>query len=110
RRAARIASWVLRMKSATTLEEALRELFPRVRELAVQPVQDDDDLVERLALDHQAREIMIHMYNAQIDPAKALPGWQESYLAFFRENNRAANILEQRNSIAGRLEWQRPTM
>lgn len=50
RRAAKIASWMLRMKSATNLQEALLELAPRVRELAVQPVMGGDDLVERTAL------------------------------------------------------------
>ncbi len=38
------------MKSATNLQEALLELAPRVRELAVQPVMGGDDLVERTAL------------------------------------------------------------
>lgn len=91
--AAKIASWMLRMKSAATLEEALGELSPKIQELAAQPVRDEDDLIERRALDQQARLIMFRMYGAGIDPAKVLARWQECYLPFsartiFRENIR----------------------
>jgi integrase len=110
RRAAKIASWMLRMKTAATLEEALGELFPKIQELAVRPVKDEDDLVERGALDQQARQIMIRMYGAGIDPTKVLPGWQDCYLPFFHENVRAANILDRKNSVIGRLEWERHKM
>jgi hypothetical protein len=37
RRAAKIGSWILRMKSAACIEEAIRDLFPKLQELSVQP-------------------------------------------------------------------------
>jgi hypothetical protein len=38
------------MKTADSLEEAFRELIPKLQALAVQPVVNEDDLAERQAL------------------------------------------------------------
>jgi hypothetical protein len=110
RRAAKIASWMLRMKSASSVEEAIRELFPKLREVAVRPVIDQDDLTERSALHAAAFEVQMSTYSFGVDPEKVAPGWTEHYLTLQRENVRAGVILEQTQSVAGRLEFERYTM
>jgi Domain of unknown function (DUF6538) len=99
RRAARIASWMLRMKSASSVEEAIRELFPRLREVAVRPVVDQDDLAERSALQAAAFEILFFTHRVGVDADKVVPGWTEHYRVLLRENVRAGVILEQMNSV-----------
>ena len=49
RRAARIASWMMRVKAAEDPKEALQALWPRLQALAVEPVRDEADFVERRA-------------------------------------------------------------
>ena len=110
RRAARIASWMLRMKSASSVEEAIRELFPKLREVAVRPVVDQDDLTERSALQAAAFELLFYTHRVGVDADKVVPGWTEHYRALLHENARAGVILEQMNSVAGRLELERYQM
>jgi hypothetical protein len=110
RRAARIASWMLRMKSASNVEDGLRELFPKIREAAVRPVIDQDDLTERSALQAAAFELLFFTHRVGVDAEKVVPGWTEHYRALLHENARAGVILEQTSSVAGRLEFQRYQM
>jgi hypothetical protein len=110
RRAAKIGSWILRMKSAACIEEAIRDLFPKLQELSAQPVKDQDDFVERSALQGAAWEILFHTHHVGVDPEKIAPGWTECYRALLHENGLAAGILERTNSVAGRLEFQRYQM
>lgn len=110
RRGAKIASWILRVKSAASLEEALRELFPKLRELATQPVEDKDDLIEHEAFKATAFNVQVHAQRAGIDLEKVTPGWTECYLALLHENGRAASIQNKTTSVGGRLEFRRHMM
>lgn len=110
RRTAKIASWMLRMKTAESLEEAIRNLFPKLQEVALRPVIDQDDFVERSALQLTALEILSFTHRVGIDADKVVPGWTEHYLALLHENGRASSVLEKTNSVAGRLEFQRHQM
>lgn len=73
RRAAKIGSWILRMKSAACIEEAIRDLFPKLQQLSTQPVKDQDDFVERSALQGAAWEIQVLFRRVQLSlPSKSL--------------------------------------
>jgi hypothetical protein len=54
RRAARIASWLLRL---TIPRKALLEQWPRLKALAPEPVRDEDDFIERTASQAIAFEV-----------------------------------------------------
>jgi len=110
RRAAKIASWVLRMKSAVTLEEAFAELFSKVNEFADKPVGTDDELVERTALNAEFWGIVLRLRHNGVDPNHLVSGWFELYRTFRNETFRANDVYDQKNSVAGRLEWHRHTM
>src|ERR1700688_4491510 len=55
-RAARIASWMLNVKAADDPKSALLALWPRLQSIAVEPVKDETDLVERQAFQLVAYE------------------------------------------------------
>lgn len=107
RRAARIASWMLRMTAAESPEDALRGLFPKLQQLAVEPVKDEDDLVERVAFQSAAFTAQYSVRTLGLDPDQVVPGWVEYFVALVRENGRASNILERTKTVSGRLELRR---
>jgi integrase len=107
RRAARVASWVLRMKAAISMEDALRELFPKLRELALEPVRDAEDLSERHAFLTTAFVVQARLRRARIDLDAVVPGWTDHFVALVRENARAGHALETASSIEAQVERKR---
>jgi len=107
RRASRIGAWMLRFKAAQTSEEALKELYPVLRDLAVRPVKDEDDLTERRALQWMLYRAAKRMAIDGHDIGAAAPRFDEIYLTFCEENHRAAKVLGQPKSYEARLEANR---
>jgi hypothetical protein len=110
RRASRIASWVLRMKTAENIEQAFREIVPKLQELAVQPVRNEDDLTERMALRCTVFDLVGGLRNAGMEPNEVAPGWADCFITLTRENARAERELEQGKSAIGLLEANRRAM
>src|SRR5258708_1187420 len=107
RRAARIASWMMNVKAAEDPNEALLALWPRLQTLAVEPVRDEADFVERRALQATAFHAQYAVRLLKLKPNDVVPGWDEHFVALVRENSRASNALETAKSVAGRLERKR---
>lgn len=107
-RAARIASWMLRIKGMDgDPRHALLELWPRLQELAREPVRSEDDYVERSAFQAVAFKAQFLVRHAGLKPDAVAPGWDEHFVMLIRENGRAGNQLKKSNSLEGRIERRR---
>jgi hypothetical protein len=107
RRAARIASWMMIVKATEDPKEALQALWPRLQALAVEPVRDEADLVERHAFQATAFIAQYAVRRLELKPDDVVPGWDEHFLSLVRENGRASNALEKAQSVAAQLERKR---
>jgi len=74
------------MKTAENFEQAFREIVPKLQELAVQPVRDEDDLTERMALRSTVFNLVGGLRAAGTDPDKLAPGWADCFITLTREN------------------------
>jgi integrase len=106
-RAARIASWMLNVKAAEDPKAVLLALWPRLQAVAVDPVKDEADLVERRALQNVAFDAQFLARHAGLKPNDIAPGWDEHFVALLRENSRAISICEKAATVEGRIERRR---
>ncbi|MBB1094168.1 hypothetical protein HUU61_23130 [Rhodopseudomonas palustris] len=88
-------------------QQALRALWPRLRELAPEPVHDEDDYVERLAFQKVAFEVQFIVRHAGTKPDEVVNGWDEHFVVLVRENGRAGSRIKKNNSLEGRIELRR---
>ena len=103
-RAARIASWMLSVKVA---EDPVLALWPRLQAMAVEPVRDEEDLVDRAAFQGVAFEAQYRVRLGGRKPDQVAPGWDEHFVALVRENSRARNEREKSSTVLYRLEQKR---
>lgn len=87
--------------------QALLELWPRLQELAREPVRNEDDYVERSAFQAVAFKAQFLVRSAGLKPDAVAPGWDEHFVMLIRENGRAGNQLKKSNSLEGRIERRR---
>jgi integrase len=106
-RAARIASWMLNVKAAEDPKAVLLALWPRLQAVAVEPVRDEADLVERRALQNVAFDAQFLLRHAGLKPNDVAPGWDEHFVALLRENSRASNACDKAATVEGQLERRR---
>ena len=106
-RAARIASWMLSVKVAEDPESALLALWPRLQELAVEPVCGEEDRVDRAAFQGVAFEAQYRVRLGGRKPDQVVPGWDEHFVALVRENSRANNEHEKSSTVLSRIEEKR---
>jgi hypothetical protein len=81
-RAARIASGDPR--------QAMVELWSRLQALAVEPVRDKDDYIERRASQAIAFEVQFLVRHSGAKPDQIVPGWDDHFVMLVRENGRAS--------------------
>jgi integrase len=107
-RAARIASWMLRIKTMDgDPRQAMIELWPRLQALALEPVRNEDDYIERKAFQGIAFEVQFLVRHSGAKPDHIVPGWEEHFVMLIRENGRAGIKIEKDNSLEGRIERRR---
>jgi integrase len=107
-RAARIASWMLRIRTMDAdPRKAMVELWPRLQALALEPVRNEDDYVERKAFQGIAFDVQFLVRHSGAKPDEIVAGWDEHFVMLIRENGRAGHIIEKNNSLAGRVERRR---
>lgn len=107
RRAARIASWLMNVKAAEDPKEILQALWPRLQALAVEPIRDEADFVERCAFKTMAFHAQLAVRRLNLKPNDVVPGWDEHFVALVRENSRASSALTKSKSVEGQLERKR---
>jgi hypothetical protein len=98
---------MMRVKVVETPELALLALWPRLQAMAVEPVMDESDFVERRAFQGVAFEAQFMVRQLGVKPDQIAPGWDEHYVTLVRENGRASATFGNANSPAGRLETRR---
>ncbi len=97
----------MNVKAAEDQREALQALWPRLQSLAVEPVRDEADFVERSAFQATAFYARYAVRLLHLKPNEVVPGWDEHFVALVRENRRASNALEKTKTVAGQLERKR---
>ncbi|MDI4235553.1 hypothetical protein OZ411_22350 [Bradyrhizobium sp. Arg237L] len=97
----------MNVKAAEDPTEALQALWPRLQALAVEPVRDEADFVERRAFQSTAFCAQYAVRLLKLNPNDVIPGWDEHFVALVRENSRASNALEKSKSVEGQLERKR---
>lgn len=95
------------VKAAEDPKEVLQALWPRLQALAVEPVRDEADFVERSAFQATAFAAQWAVRGLALKPNDVVPGWDEHFVALVRENSRASNALEKSRSVEGQLERKR---
>lgn len=95
------------VKAAEDPTEALQALWPRLQALAVEPVRDEADYVERSAFQEAAFLAQWAVRQLSLKPNDVVPGWDEHFVTLVRENGRASNALGKAKSVAGQLERKR---
>jgi hypothetical protein len=109
-RAARIASWMLRIRTMDgDPREAMVELWPRLQALALEPVRNEGDYVERSAFQAIAFEVQFLVRQSGAKPDDIVAGWGDHFLMLLRENGRAGIRMKKNNSLEGRIERRRET-
>jgi integrase len=98
---------MLNVKAAENPETALLALWPRLQAIAVEPVKDETDYIERIAFQYAAFEVQALVRFAGNKPDTVAPGWDQHFVALVRENGRAGNKIEKNQSVAGRIEQRR---
>jgi integrase len=107
-RAARIASWMLRIRTMDgDPRQAMVELWPRLQALALEPVRDEDDYIERSAFQAIAFEVQFLVRHSGATPNQIVPGWEDHFVMLLRENGRAGIRIKRNNSLEGRIERRR---
>src|SRR3984957_106141 len=107
RRAARIASWMMNVKAAEDPKEVLQALWPRLQALAVEPVRDEADFVERSAFQATAFAAQWAVRGLALKPNDVVPGWDEHFVALVRQGTRPSASLEKSKLVEGQLERKR---
>jgi hypothetical protein len=97
---------MLNVKAAEDPEAALLALWP-LQAIAVEPVKDETDYVERLAFQYAAFEVQALVRFSGSKPDAVAPGWDQHFVALVRENGRAGHRIEKNNSLEGRIERRR---
>ncbi|MCP3396462.1 hypothetical protein [Bradyrhizobium sp. CCGB20] len=92
------------VKAAEDPREVLQALWPRLQALAVEPVRDEADIVERRAFQDMAFVAQWTVRGLSLKPNDVVPGWDEHFVTLVRENSRASKALEKSKSVEGRLE------
>ena len=87
--------------------KAMVELWPRLQALALEPVRNEDDYIERKAFQGIAFDVQFLVRHSGAKPDEIVPGWDEHFVMLIRENGRAGHIIEKNNSLAGRVERRR---
>lgn len=95
------------VKAAEDPKEALQALWPRLQAMAVEPVRDEADFVERRAFQDTAFLAQWAVRGLALKPNDVVPGWDEHFVALVRENSRASNALEKSRTVEGQLERKR---
>jgi integrase len=98
---------MLNVKAAEDPESALLALWPRLQAVAVEPVKNETDYVERLAFQYAAFEVQALVRFSGVKPDAVAPGWDQHFVALVRENGLAGNRIEKNNTPAGRIERRR---
>jgi integrase len=98
---------MMSVKAAEDPKEVLQALWPRLQALAVEPVRDETDFVERCAFQETAFLAQWAVRGLSLKPNDVVPGWDEHFVALVRENGRASNALEKSRSVEGQLERKR---
>ncbi|WP_156456897.1 hypothetical protein [Bradyrhizobium sp. CCH5-F6] len=98
---------MMNVKAAEDPKEVLQALWPRLQALAVEPVRDEADFVERRAFQSTAFCAQYAVRSLNLKPNDIVPGWDEHFVALVRENSRASNALEKSKSVGGQLERKR---
>jgi integrase len=107
-RAARIASWMLRIRTMDgDPRQAMVELWPRLQALALEPVRNEDDYIERSAFQAIAFEVQFLVRQSGAKPDDIVAGWGDHFLMLLRENGRAGIRMKKNNSLEGRIERRR---
>jgi len=83
------------------------ELWPRLQALALEPVRNDDDYIERSAFQAIAFEVQFLVRHSGAKPDSIAPGWDEHFVMLVRENGRAGIRIKKNNSLEGRIERRR---
>lgn len=89
------------VKAAEDPKEALQALWPRLQALAVEPVRDEADFVERSAFQETAFIAQYAVRMLKLKPNEVVPGWDEHFVALVRENGRASGTLNKAKSVEG---------
>lgn len=97
----------MNVKAAEDPKEVLQALWPRLQALAVEPVRDEADFVERRAFQDTAFLAQWAVRQLSLKPNDVVPGWDEHFVVLVRENSRVSNTLEKAKSVAGQLERKR---
>lgn len=95
------------VKAAEDPKKILRQLWPRLQALAIEPVRDEVDLVERYAFKTAAFLAQLAVRRLNLKPNDVVAGWDEHFVALVRENGRASHALEKAKSVEGQLERKR---
>jgi hypothetical protein len=98
---------MMSVKAAEDPKEALQALWSRLKTLAVEPVRDEADFVERRAFQDTAFLAQWAVRRLSLKPNDVVPGWDEHFVALVRENGRASKALEKSTSVEGQLERKR---
>jgi hypothetical protein len=98
---------MMSVKAAEDPKEALQALWPRLQALAVEPIHDEVDFVERRAFQATAFHAQYAVRLLKLKPDDVVPGWDEHFVALVRENSRVSNALEKAKSVEGQLERKR---
>lgn len=97
----------MNVKAAEDPKEALQALWPRLQAMAIEPVRDEADFVERRAFQSTAFCAQYAVRSLNLKPNDVVPGWDEHFVALVRENSRASNALGKAKSVEGQLERKR---
>ena len=87
--------------------QAMVELWPRLQALAVEPVRDEDDYIERTAFQAIAFEVQFLVRHSGAMPDQIVLGWDDHFVMLVRENGRAGIRIKKNNSLEGRIERRR---
>jgi hypothetical protein len=98
---------MMNVKSAEDPKEALQALWPRLQSLAVEPVRDEADFVDRRAFQTTAFHAQYAVRMLKLKPNDVVPGWEQHFVALVRENSRVSNALAKSESVEGWLERKR---
>ncbi|WP_445222636.1 hypothetical protein ACKWRH_34145 [Bradyrhizobium sp. Pa8] len=98
---------MMSVKAAEDPREVLQALWPRLQALAVEPVRDEADIVERRAFQDMAFVAQWTVRGLSLKPNDVVPGWDEHFVTLVRENSRASKAIEKSKSVEGQLEQKR---
>ncbi len=87
--------------------QAMVELWPRLQALALEPVRNENDYIERSAFQAIAFEVQFLVRQSGAKPDDIVAGWGDHFVMLLRENGRAGIRIKKNNSLEGRIERRR---